>query len=204
VGIRGLLISVGVVFLAAGIKASIDGHLVWGIALLVSGIGMIAAACLDWALTRAFVHDPPFLITWRKALASEVLTSASAQPPEEIEILTFSVPAGKGTIRSLVFEPLTAVTGFLEIDPPEILFLHPQQPVTCTIVCVDVRTAGHSSGYGLQDFLERHRGGRMQVVARYTDALGIRRRLPFNVEIMGAHKQVEWVPGKVQKAEPDR
>jgi hypothetical protein len=202
VSLQGLLTSAGLVFVGVGVKALTDGHRVWGTILLVSGIAVIAVAFRNWAMARAFTHDPPFLVVWRKVPAAEVLPFA-APPAATLETLTFSVPSGKGIVRNLIFEPLAALNGVLEMDPPEILFLHSHQPVTCTIVCVELRTSrAGSSGYGLQYFLQRYKGGRMEVVVRYTDALGMRRRLPFNVEIMGANKHVEWVPQKALKADP--
>ena len=185
--IRLALIPAGVGLLAVGIKALIDGHLAWGIILLMAGLGTIIAALSHWARAQAFAYNPPFLVAYAKGPAGE--------------ILTFSIAPGAGAITKLIFEPLAAIDGLLVIDPAEILFLHSHQPATCTVF-VQEGIGTHTSGCDLRGFLESRKSGKMQVVARYTDAQGIRRRLPFNVELMGTHHQVEWVPGKAQKTEP--
>lgn len=194
---QGLLTSGGLVFLGVGVKALIDGHWIWGTILLMSGIAMIVTAWRNWTRANAFAYDPPFLVAYARDNSRGNWGLAPG------ETLTFSIPPGKAPITKLVFEPLTAITGWLQIDPPEVLFLHPDQPVTCMIVSVNVGTPTRSAGYRLQKFLEQRNGGRIQVVARYTDAQGMRRRLPFTVEIIGADHRVEWVPGRVQNAEPD-
>ena len=186
--VRGVAISVGVLLLGVGIKAMIDDRWLWGWLTVLFGTVFILAAIRSYVLTRRFAHEPPLLVAYYR------------QPQHET--LTFSMPPEKGAITKLILEPLASGVGYVLIDPPEVLFLHPRQPVTCT-VCMQEGPLNRGQAGALVDFLERRRSGKMQVVARFTDAQGARRRLPFNVEIMGSHHQVEWVPGREQKAEPD-
>ena len=194
-GLQGLLTSAGLVLFGVGVKALIDGHWIWGAVLLVSGIAMIATAWRKWARDRALAHDPPFLVAYIRDDPRGTWGLGSG------ETLTFSVPSGNHPISRLILEPLAAISGRLVVDPPEIDFLQAHQPFTCTIVSVQVGTPTH--GDGLQYFLEHHPGQRIEIVTRYTDAQGIRHRLPFNVEIIGADHRVEWVPGRAQNTEPD-
>jgi hypothetical protein len=55
----------------------------------------------------------------------------------------------------------------------------------------------------LTNFLERRHGGKAQVWVRFTDSRNRRQRIPFNVELMGAHHRVEWVPGRAEDASPE-
>lgn len=116
---------------------------------------------------------------------------------DRIETLTFSVTGHP--ITKLIIEPLSP-TGDVQItmDPSEVLLLHPDRPVKRSILVEEGITTT-----GLARLLEKRHGSKIQIVFRFTDAQGKRKRIPFNVEIMGVHHQVEWVPGRAEDASPD-
>jgi hypothetical protein len=55
----------------------------------------------------------------------------------------------------------------------------------------------------LRDFLARRKGGKISVALRFTNAKGQRRRIIFNMEIVGTNHHVEWVPSREERASPD-
>ena len=180
-------------------------EVVGGLAMTLIGFGLPAlfpSVPRAWGAVLVCVGVILLLDSCRRAAADHGLTRGSQLLVRHggkslQETLTFSIPPGGPEITRLIIEP--SAHGYqVVIDPREVLFVHAGQPATCS-VCVEENHDIRS----LTNFLERRHGGKAQVWVRFTDSRNRRQRIPFNVELMGAHHRVEWVPGRAEDASPE-
>jgi hypothetical protein len=178
-----------------------------GVAASVGGIesrllfwSCISAAAVAAVLATLTLEPVGRFIGWPMGAALPRLT-VTFDISDVAETLTFSVR--EEPVTELVVEPLSQATDAqILMDPHTVRFLEPGRPVTCSIL-VEEGTGQESMLTGLQFLLEHKRSGKIQVVLRFTDAKRRRKRIPFAVEVMGAHHEVVWVPGREEGASPD-
>ena len=171
---------VGLMLLGVGLPALFQINRGWGGIIVLMGLLL---------LLSAFRGSPPLK-----------LFVAYQRPKDGQEQVTFSLIGEK--VTRLLLEPSGSNEARIVMDPREVLFLDPDKPVTCSILVAD-GLEKHSTVTSLVNFLENRKGGKIEVFVRFTNARGQRRRIPFNVEIMGTHHDVAWVPGTEREATPD-
>ncbi len=168
-----------IVAIFVGVAASVGGFesrfLFWSCIAVAATAAIIATLTLEpvarrigWPVGAA---PPRLFVRFVRSDMTDTLTFFIEGPP----------------VTKLIIEPLDpAVEAKISMDPSEVLFLHPNQPIKCSIL-VEEGTGQSRTLTGLKHLLEKKRHGKLRISVRFTNAEGKRKRVPFNVEIVGAH-----------------